>query len=181
LYLFVSGLLVIAVVAAFTYRRARAVILIDTRPLPRFLRVIAGVFVVLLGLTGIALMLQVDGAFPWDLQPRTSTMFGWIFLGATSLFVFIALKPRWSYLATALAGFLAYDVVLFIPYLQALLEDDSNAASSIYRTTPGAGLTIDDSRLVSYLVVLGISATATIYLLCFYPATRYGRNSQTST
>jgi len=72
-------------------------------------------------------------------------------------------------------------VVLFIPYLQALLEDDSNAASSIYRTTPGARLTIDDSRLVSYLVVLGISATATIYLLCFYPATRYGRNSQTST
>jgi hypothetical protein len=138
---------------------------------------VSAFFVVLLGLIGISLVAQANSAFPWDLKPQTSTMFGWVFLGAATLFAYIVMRPRWTYLATALTGFLAYDIVLFVPYVRALLDDDDSRLS-IYRTASGATLDVDDRQLALYLIALTASAIGAIYLLFMNPATRVWRPDQ---
>ena len=58
------------------------------------------------------------GIFPWQLGQETSVMFGLIFLGAATYFIYGALDPHWGNAVGQLAGFLAYDLVLLAPFLE---------------------------------------------------------------
>jgi hypothetical protein len=162
---FAIGLGTIATIVAISFRRARKVPLLDPRVLPRLLRIISGGLVALLAVIGASLVFQVDGAFPWTLKPQTSTMFGWIFLGAAALFGWIVLHPRWAHLATAMVGFLAYDLVLVIPYARTLLDSHNGTASSFYPSAYGLTGNIDEGKILGYLLTLGLSAAGSIYLL----------------
>lgn len=156
------------VTATLTFRWAHRQPPRDLRPIPRFVRYAFVVFIVALVIVGSALVAQVDNIFPWTLRPESSTIFGSFFLGAALLFIYALYRNLWGIAAGALWGFLAYDLVLAIPYLQ-LIDDDSR--TSIYGPTDP----INERSLAIYLSVIGLSALVAIYALLVHRPTRIAR------
>jgi K+-sensing histidine kinase KdpD len=76
------------------------------------------VFGVVLTAVAIALLLGAPTIFPWPLDPRSSVLFGWIFMGAMTYFIYAVLRPGWYNARGQLLGFLAYDLVLIVPFVQ---------------------------------------------------------------
>ena len=83
--------------------------------------------------------------------------------------------------APPLAGFLAYDLVLFVPYARLLTSDAGTGAVDDYY---GSGLSagINVMSLIIYLGVLSLSALLALYLFFVDPRTRwFGRVSHKPT
>jgi hypothetical protein len=133
----------------------------DTRPTPRVVRVSFGIFVATLLLAGTALILRMP-IFPWDLNPDSSVVFGCIFLGDAFYFIYALLRPYWGNAFGQLLSFLAYDLVLIVPFLQ-LLES----------VKPG-----HMQSLIVYIVVLIYSGGLAVYYLFLNPQTRAGSQSK---
>ena len=91
-----------------------------TLPMPRLVRWSFVFFVIALLIVSTLLILQVPGVIPWKITPELSVVIGWMFLGAAAYFIYGLLRPSWVNSAGQLAGFLAYDVVLIVPFLQRL-------------------------------------------------------------
>jgi hypothetical protein len=89
-------------------------------PMPALVRWSFVVFVLALLIVSIRLILQVPNVIPWTITPDISLFVGWIFLGAATYFAYGLLRPSWWNSAGQLFGFLAYDVVLIVPFLQRL-------------------------------------------------------------
>jgi hypothetical protein len=83
-------------------------------------------------------------------------LFGWIFLGASLYFIYGVARPVWHNARGQLMGFLAYDLVLILPFL-VLLGD----------VKPEFMLS-----LVIYLVVIVYSGALAIYYLLISKETR---------
>lgn len=155
-----------AVASLVFARRIGAMRLEDQRELPQYVRIACVIFVAVLIQSGSALILQVNDRFPWELLPQTSTVIGLIFLGSAFLFTWIWFHPRWAYAETALLAFLAYDLVLYVPYVDALLNDDK--PRSMYNRDEE----INTNGLAIYLIALGISTLVAIYALFIDRRTR---------
>jgi len=154
-YCLTTILMTLAGGAAFLW--SRRLPLLDTRSTPAPVRVSFGIFAVALLLAGAALILRKP-IFPWDLNPDSSVVFGCIFLGDAFYFLYGLLRPRWGNAVGQLLSFLAYDLVLIIPFL--LLFD-----------------TVKPDRMVSLLVytaVLVYSGGLVMYYLFVNPQTRFG-------
>ncbi|CAG0932961.1 hypothetical protein TFLX_02823 [Thermoflexales bacterium] len=91
-----------------------------TRPMPRLVRWSFVAFIIALLIVSVQLILKVPNVLPWAITPELSVVIGWMFLGAAAYFVYALLRPSWVNSAGQLAGFLAYDVVLIVPFLQRL-------------------------------------------------------------
>ncbi len=91
-----------------------------TRPMPGFVRVSFGVFVVALLIVSIRLLLKTPNTIPWAITPELSVVIGAMFLGAAMYFIYALVRPSWNNAAGQLAGFLAYDAVLIVPFLTRL-------------------------------------------------------------
>jgi hypothetical protein len=128
----------------------------DRRPMPRPVRVSFWVFTAALVAAGVALLARVPNVFPWPLDPRSSAIFGWIFLGAAAYFAFAALRPRWHDARGQLLGFLAYDLVLIGPFLAHFGEVRPEHVTS----------------LVIYVAVLLYSGALAVFYLWVHPQTR---------
>ncbi len=102
--------------SAGAFLLARPIRWADQRPMPQPVRVSFGAFAIILIGAGIALLLHAS-IFPWQLGAETSVMFGLIFLGAATYFIYGVLDPHWGNAIGQLAGFLAYDLVLLAPFL----------------------------------------------------------------
>jgi hypothetical protein len=74
-------------------------------------------FTAILTAVGIALIFRTDGVMPWPLDPDTSVIIGWIFVGNASYFLYGAVRARWDAARAQLWSFLAYDIVLLGPLL----------------------------------------------------------------
>jgi hypothetical protein len=98
----------------------------DPRPLPGPVRWAFALFIVALLLVGGALAIRVPNIMPWTITPELSTLFGLMFLGAAAYFAFGLVEPRWEDAGGQLAGFLAYDIVLVVPFLQRLPTVDES-------------------------------------------------------
>jgi hypothetical protein len=86
-------------------------------PLPGPVRWSFVVFILALLAVSAQLILQVPNILPWKITPELSVVIGWMFLGAMTYFVYGLLRPTWANAAGQLAGFLAYDLVLVVPFL----------------------------------------------------------------
>lgn len=100
----------------FAWARRRS--LADTRPLPTGLRIWCLVYVLILLPAGTALILGVPGIMPWPLKPETSMVYGWVFVAAAWSLIYPLLQPRVEHVRVGLFGFLAYDLVLLLPFTQ---------------------------------------------------------------
>ena len=106
-----------AIVSLGVFLRFRRYPIEDRRPMPLPVRVSFGVFFVVLVLVGSVLLLQVHNVFAWTLNPTSSALLGCFFLGSSCYFLYGLLFPRWHTACGQLWSFLAYDLVLIVPYL----------------------------------------------------------------
>lgn len=151
----VSVLMALVSGAAFLW--SRRLPLTDSRPTPVLVKISFGIFIVSLFLAGGALVLRLP-VFPWDLNPDSSVVFGCIFLGDAFYFLHGLFRPRWGNAFGQLLSFLAYDLVLIVPFV--LLFD-----------------TVKPDRMLSlivYTAVLIYSGGLAVYYLLINPQTRFG-------
>jgi hypothetical protein len=164
--------------ALLAFRVTHPISVRDTRPNPGFVRWWFIAFAAILVGTGAALIFQVENVFPWRLDPPVSTLFGCFFLGASAYFVYALRRPQWVIAAGALWSFLAYDIVLAIPYLKMLGGDGGSIGySGMYGASGyGNGDGVNEVSLVPYLIVLGVSAGVAVYAFFINVETRiWGR------
>jgi hypothetical protein len=141
--------------AAFFW--SRRLPLTDTRPTPMPVRISFGIFIAALLLAGGCLILR-QPIFPWDLKPDSSVIFGCIFLGDAFYFLYGLLRPHWGNACGQLLSFLAYDLVLIVPFVL------------LFNTVkPGHMLS-----LIVYIAVLVYSGGLAIYYLFIHSQTRFG-------
>ena len=151
----VSVLMALVSGAAFLW--SRRLPLTDSRPTPVLVKISFGIFIVSLFLAGGALVLRLP-VFPWDLNPDSSVVFGCIFLGDAFYFLHGLFRPCWGNAFGQLLSFLAYDLVLIVPFV--LLFD-----------------TVKPDRMLSlivYTAVLIYSGGLAVYYLLINPQTRFG-------
>ena len=131
---------------------------IDRRlPMPGFVRWSFIIFIIALLIVGGRLVLKVPNSIPWTITPELSVVMGWMFIGAAIYFAYGLLRPSWLNSTGQMLGFLAYDLVLIVPFLSRL------------PTTPPQhqiGLTI-------YTVVVIYSGLLALYYLFLNKPTRF--------
>jgi hypothetical protein len=154
LLLYAIGLGVVSLVALGSFIAMQRHPFPATQRMPRFVRISFGIFVVALVLVGGALVLQTGGIMPWPLKPESSVMFGWIFLGDAFYFLYAILYPYWSFARAQLWSFLAYDLVLIVPFVDHL-----------QRVTPE----LMPSLLIYLAVLLYSGSLAVVYLFLHKP------------
>ena len=128
----------------------------DARPTPVPVRVAFVIFVLALWATGGALVGGNLRVLPWQVTPDVARVYGLIFLGASSYFLYGLIVPKWSNAAGQLLGFLAYDVVLIVPF------------AIYFKHVP-------PERLVNHVVYTAVvvgSAAIAIYYCFVHPRTR---------
>lgn len=152
--------ILMTVISGVAFFWSRALPLTDPRPTPGLVRVSFGIFIAALFLAGGALVLHLP-VFPWDLNPDSSVVFGCIFLGDAFYFLYGLFRPRWGNACGQLLSFLAYDLVLIVPFIQ--LFDTIK---------PGRSL-----NLLVYIAVLVYSGGLAIYYLFVDPKTRFGTST----
>ncbi|MBX7131135.1 MAG: hypothetical protein K1X67_00505 [Fimbriimonadaceae bacterium] len=121
----------------------------DDRRMPVLVRYSFLLFATILTYVGGMMVTHRANMFPWPLKPEHQVLYGWIFLGAACYFVYGFVRPVWGNLRGQLWGFLAYDLVLIVPY------------SKHFATVP------EDLRtnLIIYVCVLVYSGLLAIYAL----------------
>jgi hypothetical protein len=130
----------------------------DPRPMPSVIRSSFALFAAVLITVAGALLAGAPRIFPWPLARESSVMYGVIFLGAASYFIYGFLVPRWANTAGQLLGFLAYDLILIGPFVRHF---------TTVRPEHRVSLTI-------YVAVLAYSGLVAAYYLFVAPATRFG-------
>ena len=90
----------------------------DDRPMPVLVRSSFLLFAAILTYVGGMMVTHRANMFPWPLKPEHQVLYGWIFLGAACYFVYGFARPVWGNLRGQLWGFLAYDLVLIVPYIK---------------------------------------------------------------
>jgi hypothetical protein len=137
----------------------------DRQPVPRLVRGSFLVFIIALIIAGGQMVLKNTHLMPWQISTDATVIYGWMFLGAAAYFAYGVLRPGWFNAGGQLAGFLAYDVVLIVPFLQRL-------------PTIEPELRIN---LIIYIVVLTYSGLLAIYYLFIHPPTRLWRSALAGT
>jgi hypothetical protein len=108
--------LFMAIVSVIAFLWSRRLPLQDSRPMPLLVKISFGIFIASLIFAGSALILHTP-IFPWALNPDSSVIFGCIFIGDAFYFLYSLLYPRWHNALGQLLSFLAYDLVLIVPFL----------------------------------------------------------------
>jgi hypothetical protein len=138
----------------------------ESQPMPVLVRISFGMFVVVLVLVGSGILLHIPNVFAWKLHLTSSVLLGWFFLGAACYFLYGLVHPSWQNAGGQLWAFLAYDLVLIVPYLLhfALVRPEQLP-----------------SLLVNTLVLLYSGALAIYYLLVKKATRTWRKRSQTLT
>lgn len=128
----------------------------DTRRLPLSLRIWSVLYIVILLPAGAALLTVVPGIMPWPVKPEMSLVCGWVFVSAAWSFAYPLLRPQVEHIRVGLVGFLAYDAVLALPFIQLL----DKVRPELQRS------------LQLYLLALAVTAAVSLYYLFICRATR---------
>jgi hypothetical protein len=149
--------IVMAIASGAAFLWSRRLPVSDSRPTPSLVRISFGIFILSLFLAGSALILGAP-IFPWALNADSSVIFGCIFLGDAFYFLYGLLYPRWHNALGQLLSFLAYDLVLIVPFL------------SLFGSVKPEYLL----SLVVYVAVLIYSGALAVYYLFVDPHRRIG-------
>jgi hypothetical protein len=136
----------------------------DPRPTPPSVVTSFAIFVVALLAVGTMLVLRVPNVLPWRVTPDLSTLFGLMFLSASSYYAYGLVDRRWENAGGQLAAFLAYDLVLIVPLAGQLISPGTTA----YETGDGS----IPVNLVVYVGVILYSGALAVYHLFLSRATR---------
>ncbi len=147
----------IAMASGIAFFWSRRILLSESLPTPWLVKASFGIFVAVLVLAGVSLIFRAQ-IFPWALNPDTSVIVGCIFLGDACYFLYGLLYPRWNNALGQLLSFLAYDLVLIVPFL---LLFNTVAPESML-------------SLIVYVIVIIYSGVLAAYFLCFNSHTRFG-------
>lgn len=128
----------------------------DQRPVPGLIRISYVIFILALAIVGVALILQIPDILPWYVEPPTSVVLGWMFLGDAFYFLYALTQPRWYGACAQLWSFLAYDLVLIVPFLLRLPIIDSKYLDN----------------LIVYILILLYSGVLAVYYLLINRTTR---------
>jgi hypothetical protein len=131
----------------------------DQQPMPRLVKWSFVVFVIALIIVGGQMVLKMPNILPWDVSIQGQVIYGWMFLGAALYFAYALVRPSWGNTGGQLAGFLAYDVVLIVPFIM------------MFSTVRPEKL----PNLIIYIAVVSYSGLLAIYYLFINPATRMFR------
>jgi hypothetical protein len=149
--------LVMAIASAASFLWSRRLPIYDSRPIPTLVKFSFGIFIVSLIFAGTALIFRMP-IFPWELNRDSSVIFGCIFLGDAFYFLYSFLHPHWHNAVGQLLSFLAYDLVLIVPFL------------SLFKTIKPEYFV----NLVVYVGVLIYSGAIAVYFLLINAQTRFG-------
>ena len=149
--------LLMAIASGASFLWSRRLPLSDSRPMPLLVRVSFGIFIASLVFAGAALIFRAP-IFPWALNPDSSVIFGCIFLGDAFYFLYGLLRPRWHNALGQLWSFLAYDLVLIVPFL------------SLFKTVEPEYLI----NLVVYVAVIIYIGSIAVYFVLINSPTRFG-------
>lgn len=150
----VSVVIALASGAAFLW--SRRIPLRESPSTPAFVKFSFGVFIIALVLAGSALILGAQ-IFPWELNADSAVIFGCIFLGDACYFLYGLLRPRWNNALGQLLSFLAYDLVLIVPFI------------GLFPTVRPESML----NLVVYTAVLVYSGAVAFYFLFLHPPTKF--------
>ena len=106
-----------AILSLGIFLRFRRYPIEDRQPMPMLVRISFSVFVVILLLVGSAILLQLPNVFAWTLNPVSSALVGCFFLSSSCYFLYGLIFQRWHTACGQLWSFLAYDIVLIVPFL----------------------------------------------------------------
>jgi hypothetical protein len=124
---------------------------LDVRPLSRPVYASFAVFVLLLALVGGAVLLRMPDVFPMTLAPANAALVGCSFLGSAAYFLYSLARPIWHNAYAQLWGFLAYDLVLIVPFALRLgTVDDAHLPALLVNT---AVLVYSGALAVYYLLI----------------------------
>jgi hypothetical protein len=150
-----SSQLAIVCIGLLLYSQRKS--FLDARPTPWIVRVSFIAFAIVLLLTSISLLAQRPNIFPWPLLAENSVMYGWIFLGAMCYFLYGVVYPVWSNARGQMIGFLAYDLVLIVPFLIHFTNVQPEMLTS----------------LIIYTILVSYSGLLAGYYLFIHPTTRF--------
>lgn len=152
----------------------------DPTPQPRLPRMMFYALVAILIPLGLLLLFRVGNMFPWTLPSETSSLIGGIFIGAATYFAYGLRRSEWVHMGGQLAGLLAYDVVLAVPYWQEIVAGDriDGSGSYTYRGINLDGSGVNQSSLYVYTAVITVSGIVAAYYLFFDKRTRVYRGAQ---
>lgn len=156
------------VLGVLVYRWSRGLPAGDATPMPTVVRVAFLAFASVLLAVGLALAMQTEHVFPWSLAPANSTIYGCIFLGAAAYFIHAAVRSTWTHAIAPLWGFLALDLVLFVPNLHLFA---AGVEGGLFGDSGG----IHMPSLVVVMAVLALSGMLALYMLFASPETRVFR------
>lgn len=146
----------LAVLCAGLLLYSRRFAFLDTRPTPWPVRLSFAGFAVALALTGGALVLVRPNIFPWPLSAENSIFYGGIFLGAMCYFLYGVIYPCWGNAKGQLLGFLAYDLILIVPFVRHFASVPQEKFLS----------------LTIYTAVVSYSGLLALFYLFVFPPTR---------
>jgi len=128
-----------------------------TLAMPRLVKWSFVLFIIALIIVSVQLFFQIPNVIPWKITPELSVVIGCMFFGAVVYFLFGLFHPSWANAAGQLLAFLAYDLVLIVPFLQRLPT------------------VIPDHRIgqIVYIGVLIYSGLLAIYFLFIHAPTRF--------
>jgi hypothetical protein len=158
------GAFAVSVFAAWMLRWARRHPWRSTQPTPGPVLAAFAIFVGTLVIVGGLLIGGTPGILPWPVTRTLSTLYGLMFLGAASYFAYGLVDRRWENAGGQLAGFLAYDVVLIVPFVVRLVTGERS-----YYGTTGETLRLN---LIGYTLVIAFSAAVAVVYLFIVPETR---------
>jgi hypothetical protein len=151
----ISCLIFIACIGLVIYGQRKP--FLDTHRVPGIVRISFIIYAITLLLTSIALLARRPNVFPWALSGENSVMYGAIFLGAMWYFIYGVVYPVWSNARGQTIGFLAYDLVLIVPFILHFQGVRPEMLTS----------------LIVYTAVISYSGLLALYYLFIHPATRF--------
>lgn len=158
LQILITGIIfaIFIVLNLLIYFWSRTIPIRDQREKPIMVEFSFVLFIFVLVLVGSALIRQASRIFPWPIKPQSSVIFGLMFMGAIFYFFTAIRMDHWHSARGQLLGLLAFDIVLFGPFLAHFNTVDTDHSTS----------------LIIFTIFLVYSSAVAIYFLFINKTTR---------